>query len=99
MDEIYLDVDVSADCKSAFITDWSHYMRAWFVDAPRTFASYEKQFVPIRGKYLTVYVRGLGNNCERCKSFAIWYVCNRESISTHRLDLVYSKRDEQTKRR
>ena len=86
MDEIYLEVEMSADCKSAFITDWTEYMRAWFIDEPRTFGKYHKQFVPVIGKYLTIYVKGFGNDYKRSKSFAIWYICNRESVSTHRLD-------------
>lgn len=86
MDEIWLNVEMSADCKAAFITDWTNWMRGWFVDEPRLYRKYDKQFVAIRGKYLTVNVMGLGNNYERCKSFAIWYITNRDIVSTYRLD-------------
>jgi hypothetical protein len=86
MDEMYLDVTMSADGKSAFISDWTFEMRAWQADVFRTYMSYKNDFVEVRGKFLTVYVRGLGKNYERCKSFAIWYVTNSESIRTYRLD-------------
>lgn len=86
VDEIWIDVEVSADCKSAFITDWTSYMRDWFVEAPYTYRKYDKQFIPVRGKYLTINVKGFGNDYRRCKSFAIWYITNREIVSTYRLD-------------
>jgi hypothetical protein len=85
-EEIWVNVEMSADNKSAFISDMSHWMQGWFVNEPRKFRDYEHQFVSIKGKFLTVNVMGLGKSYERCKSFAIWYVANRESIRTYRLD-------------
>lgn len=98
MDEIWIEVQMSADCKSAFITDWTFYMRAWFVDNPRTYSDYHKKFTPVVGKYLTINVMGF-NNYERCKSFAIWYITNRELCIPHRLDCIYSTPNKREKRR
>jgi len=86
MDEIWLEVEISADNKLALIYDMSHWMRGWFVNDGRTYSRYEKQFTTIRGKKLTIHVMGLGNNYARCKSFAIWYFANRELVSAYRLD-------------
>jgi len=86
MEEIWLNVELSADGKSAFISDMSNWMRGWFVEEPRIYRRYEPEFVAVRGKYLTINVMGLGKSYERCKSFAIWYTVNQNSISTYRLD-------------
>lgn len=89
MDEMWIEVNIAADGKSAAMYDWTFYMRDWFVDNQRTYARYSKEFVAIKGKYLTIHVMGLGRNYERCKSFAIWYITNRDAVSTYRLDFVY----------
>lgn len=99
MDEIYLDVTVSADCKSAFISDWTEFMHDTYIDNIPCHIRYKREFVEIKGNYLTIYVRGFGDNYGRCKSFAIWYICNREIVSTHRLDFVYGISHEGKKRR
>jgi len=92
MDEIWIEVDIAQDNNSVAMFDWTFYMRDWFVDNHRTYIEYSKKFVAVRGKYLTINVMGLGANYERCKSFAIWYITNRDVVSTHGLDSIYSER-------
>lgn len=90
MDEIWLEAEINGN--TAFITDWTEYMRGWFVDAPQTYMQYEREFIGVFGKFLTIHVKGFGSDYKRAKSFAIWYITNRESVSTYRLDCIYNER-------